>query len=655
MTIYKHSFFNKTWLHLVLSIFMITMAGSATAAPSTTTAIQPNSKAWFNLPFTTENVLLADIRQALVTGKALSVPTTTLIPFNPSISQVNVTLFQAGQKPLRWLSKRENLEVTLNRIVTKLRTHKRFKNFTVMNPSTTRILLEVVIAEKKIDPRKLSFTAFIPTRFEPGITGLKLVHNETKKPLFYMPTDAAVYSHMSRKQVFNHLAKKTHIRKVTNKISKRIQLLQAEPYRYSLLKSVAFITYNKDILPLYRSYPMPVEFSKDYMRETAIASTDWVLKNMDSSTGKFLYYYDGIRDTIVDRDHPNRKHDNLYYNSLRHSGGTITLLRMYELTKDKKYLTAAENSLKFIINNLRDHTFQGKKAQYLFYNTKSKLGGTGIALAAMVKHYQLTGDKQYFNEMATMSRHLLSRIDDDGELIGYYIHPLFNNGKPILTPTDAEKKQLFSFYYPGEALMGLALYTRYIPNAEKTVENIKPMSMKALDWLVKVRPKKYKDLFLPLPADGWLMQAIEEWSFYPDFQKKEYLNFVFNDAKQMIKHMYKHENSPYLDYPGGFYYHYGDHAYVDGARAEGLVAAYYLAVQQKEKAIAEDIYQHMQLAATSMLYTYNSPEATYMYKAPDKALGAFKFKYTRQWMRVDSVQHTACFFARFLMAPSMNN
>ena len=616
-----------------------------------TTTIPVNSKAWFNLSFTSENELLSNIRQALVTGNALSVSASTLIPFDPAISQVNVTLFQAGQRPLRWLSKRASLEVTLNRIVTKLRSNKRFKNFTVINPGTTRILLEVVIAEKKIDPRKLSFASFTPTRFEPGITGLKLVHKDTKQPLFYMPTDAAVYSHMTKRQVFNHLAKKTHILKVTNKISERMQLLQAEPYSYYLLNSVAFITYDKDILPLYRGYPMPVEFSKNHIRETAIASTDWALENMDPSTGQFLYYYDGIRDTIVDHEHPNRKHDNLYYNSLRHSGGTITLLRTYELTQDKKYLTAAENSLKFIIDNLREHTFQGKKAQYLFYNSKSKLGGTGIALAAMVRHYQLTGDKQYFNEMAAMSRHLLSRIDDDGELIGYYIHPLFNNGNPILTPTDEDKKQLFSFYYPGEALMGLALYTRYIPDAEKTVDNIKTMSMKALDWLVKVRPEKYKDLFLSLPADGWLMQAIEEWSFYLDFQKKEYLDFVFNDAQQMINHMYKHENSPYLDYPGGFYYRYGDHAYVDGARAEGIVAAYYLAVQQKEKEIAKNIYQHMQLAATSMLHTFNSPEAIYMYKAPEKALGAFRFKYTRQWMRVDSVQHTACFFVRFLMAP----
>ena len=31
-----------------------------------------------------------------------------------------------------------------------------------------------------------------------------------------------------------------------------------------------------------------------------------------------------------------------------------------------------------------------------------------------------------------------------------------------------------------------------------------------------------------------------------------------------------------------------------------------------------------------------------------KALNSFRFKLTRQWVRVDSVQHASCFFARLI-------
>ena len=51
-------------------------------------------------------------------------------------------------------------------------------------------------------------------------------------------------------------------------------------------------------------------------------------------------------------------------------------------------------------------------------------------------------------------------------MLGYYIHPQFNDGKALINPPDAIKKELFSFYYPGEALLGLALYYQYIKNID---------------------------------------------------------------------------------------------------------------------------------------------------------------------------------------------
>ena len=55
--------------------------------------------------------------------------------------------------------------------------------------------------------------------------------------------------------------------------------------------------------------------------------------------------------------------------------------------------------------------------------------------------------RNYKKYMDGLVRHILSRVDKDGEMIGYYIHPKFNDGKAIINPDDDTKKELFSFYF----------------------------------------------------------------------------------------------------------------------------------------------------------------------------------------------------------------
>jgi len=151
------------------------------------------------------------------------------------------------------------------------------------------------------------------------------------------------------------------------------------------------------------------------------------------------------------------------------------------------------------------------------------------------------------------------------------------------------------------------------------------------------------------------MQAIEEWVKLGGETNKAYTDFVFDDADAMIEHMYNEYNAPYPDYTGAFFYEYGDHAYPDGARCEGLIAAYYLAVNLGNEERAEEYMSALLLAAKCLMQTYNSEDSTYAHKHPEKSIGSFRFKFTRQWVRVDSVQHTACFFARLLPTMEKEN
>ncbi len=604
-------------------------------------------RAFFEQDFSAINEILHRVRKSLITGENLSITDLDLsdiINFDRAETLVYITLFQSGQKFIRYGSKRQDFQSTLNRDVEMLRKNKKFSDFDVSDEVKCRIMLEYVIDRHSVFPAKLNSVHFDNSRFEIGINGLELRKDGIS--YYYMPTDAITLSHMGLRSVLETLVRKTPIAKLSNSRSKRLEILsQSKDYEYYLFRSRAFITYKNDCIPLYRGNVRYTEFSYDVLYNQVIKSTDWLLANMYDD-GRFLYYYDCCDDTYKDHEHPTRPENNLYYNDLRHCGGIIALIRAYELTSDEKYIKAAKKAVDWSISILKSHDTQWGKAYYAFYNRKAKLGGTGVLLVAMMQYRSFTGDKSYDEYIKGYTRHVMSRVYKNGEILGYYIHPQFQNGQPLINMTDEERKETFSFYYPGEALLGLALFANNFLDDEDLAKEVRKIGKKALDWIVDERPHIYADLFTALPSDAWLMQAIEEWCKDKDFQKQNYINFVFTDAATMVEKTYRHDDSPYIDYEGGYYYEYGDHYFPDGARSEGLIAAYYLAKYLNMNNLAEKLLNACKRVAMCQFHLFNDEINNYSHKNPERSLNSIRFKATRQWVRVDSIQHVSCFFAR---------
>lgn len=604
-------------------------------------------RAFFNQDFSAVNKVLQRVRKSLITGENLSITDLDLsdiINFDRAETLVYITLFQSGQKFIRYGSKRQDFQSTLNRDVEMLRKNKKFSDFDVSDEVKCRIMLEYVIDRHSVSPPKLNSVHFDNSRFEIGINGLELRKDGIS--YYYMPTDAITLSHMGLRSVLETLVRKTPIAKLSNSRSKRLEILsQSKDYEYYLFRSRAFITYKNDCIPLYRGNVRYTEFSYDVLYNQVIKSADWLLANMYDD-GRFLYYYDCCDDTYKDHEHPTRPENNLYYNDLRHCGGIIALIRAYELTSDEKYVKAAKKAVDWSISISKSHDTQWGKAYYAFYNRKAKLGGTGVLLVAMMQYRSFTGDKSYDEYIKGYTRHVMSRVYKNGEILGYYIHPQFQNGQPLINMTDEERKETFSFYYPGEALLGLALFANNFLDDEDLAKEVRKIGKKALDWIVDERPHIYADLFTALPSDAWLMQAIEEWCKDKDFQKQNYINFVFTDAATMVEKTYRHDDSPYIDYEGGYYYEYGDHYFPDGARSEGLIAAYYLAKYLNMNNLAEKLLNACKRVAMCQFHLFNDEINNYSHKNPERSLNSIRFKATRQWVRVDSIQHVSCFFAR---------
>lgn len=604
-------------------------------------------RAFFEQDFSPINEVLHRVRKSLITGENLSITDLDLsdiINFDRAETLVYITLFQSGQKFIRYGSKRQDFQSTLNRDVEMLRKNKKFSDFDVSDEVKCRIMLEYVIDRHPVSPVKLNSVHFDNSRFEIGINGLELRKDGIS--YYYMPTDAITLSHMGLRSVLETLVRKTPIAKLSNSRSKRLEILsQSKDYEYYLFRSRAFITYKNDCIPLYRGNVRYTEFSYDVLYNQVIKSADWLLANMYDD-GRFLYYYDCCDDTYKDHAHPTRPENNLYYNDLRHCGGIIALIRAYELTSDEKYIKAAKKAVDWSISISKSHDTQWGKAYYAFYNRKAKLGGTGVLLVAMMQYRSFTGDKSYDEYIKGYTRHVMSRVYKNGEILGYYIHPQFQNGQPLINMTDEERKETFSFYYPGEALLGLALFANNFLDDEDLAKEVRKIGKKALDWIVDERPHIYADLFTALPSDAWLMQAIEEWCKDKDFQKQNYINFVFTDAATMVEKTYRHDDSPYIDYEGGYYYEYGDHYFPDGARSEGLIAAYYLAKYLNMNNLAEKLLNACKRVAMCQFHLFNDEINNYSHKNPERSLNSIRFKATRQWVRVDSIQHVSCFFAR---------
>ena len=606
---------------------------------------------FYKQDFAVINQLLKKIRASLLTGEPLQISDLNfsgIVDFKPDETLTYITLFQAGNKFIRYGSRKSNFETTLNRDIEMLRKNKNFSDFNVADENVCRIMLEYVIDRKKIKGAELNTEHFNNGRFEIGINGLELRNDGIS--YYYMPTDAVSLNHLGLRSVLNTILKKTPIGKMSNSITERIKILySSKTYEYFLFRSRAFITFKDKCIPLYRGNILYNDFSYETLYNQIIKSSEFLLANMYED-GRFLYYYDCTDDTRKDHEHPNRKEDNLYYNDLRHCGGIISLIRAYQLTSDEKYINAAKKAIDWSISITKEHDTKWGKAYYAFFNKKAKLGGSGVFLVALMQYRNFTADKSYDEYIKGYVRHILSRVYKNGELLGYYIHPAFQNGQPLINMTDEERKATFSFYYPGEALLGLALFANHFYDDEKLVKETRKIAKKALDWIVDERPKIYGDLFTALPSDAWLMQAIEEWAKDKDFRKDNYFNFVFTDANTMMEKMYKRDDSPYIDYEGGYYYNYGDHYYPDGARSEGLVAAYYLAKFLDKVKLEQKLLDACKKAAKSQFSLFNCEENNYSHKNQTRSLYSIRFKATRQWIRVDSIQHVACFFARLFKA-----
>lgn len=463
--------------------------------------------------------------------------------------------------------------------------------------------------------------------FEPGLDGLLFKMQDGTTQLF-LPGDAFVRSIMGMRQ----------LRDTLYRAYGEEAIRQARCWRFRSESHVSSARGDR-WLRLYRGYPLVGPLAKEKIEAAVELATAHILRTQEPD-GRFLYYYDAARDSRRDHEHPKRDPEkNPYYNILRHGGGALTCLFREKYRRTEETLPAVRRAIGFYLPHVREYECAGHPAAYLYSEKKAKLGGSGIALYVVAEYERVSGDATYRPLADKLARHLLHQITASGEFIYYNIYL----DQPV---TEAENGHYFSFYYPGEAVCGLAKYLHLLDAPART-EYFERLH-RALHFLLHVRPATRADQYTAVPSDAWLMMGIMELWDFAEMRRPDYAEFVFADAEKMIGHLYTVADAPCPDYAGAFYYTFGDYPYADGARCEGLLGAYELARKLGDEARAAKIWRALKLAAWALLHLVNTEDAIYFARNPRLALGGIRFKYTRQWFRIDTIQHVASFFAKML-------
>ena len=336
---------------------------------------------------------------------------------------------------------------------------------------------------------------------------------------------------------------------------------------------------------------------------------DWILA-MQEHHGRFQYWYDPVNDKF------SSKNDD---NFLRQAGTSFSLMLVYEMTGEPRYLEAARKSVQYLLASIK--LLDADKAYFLF-GRRAKLGGISLPMLTMLKIRQLTGTTEFdtiLTKLANMILFLQEKYNT-GQYKSTYVY---------LGDYEYEKNSGWeSRIYPGEALYALAGMYQAFGNARYK---------QSMDWALDFYyGEKWKShAFLP-----WTISAFA--SLYEQTGEQKYADYVFFLGDQLLTQ----QNLDSDDEVYGSFH--GLPSANTGSYMEGLGDAIHIArlVEDEQRS---QLYQERAKMGYRWLFMlqYGESDAAAL-KQPHLAQGGFRKTLTDSQLRIDNTQHTISSFAKGL-------
>ncbi|PRO65639.1 hypothetical protein [Alkalicoccus urumqiensis] len=348
----------------------------------------------------------------------------------------------------------------------------------------------------------------------------------------------------------------------------------------------------------------------ELMRAMTLASEGY-FQHAVSFQGRFLYSYD---------PHTGYRHPK--YNLLRHAGTLFSMLQMHETLPDAGLLPPIQKARRYLVQQMKQ-----ENDTYMAVEKKAvKLGGNGLALIALVKYAEVTGDHDDLPIMRGLAKWMHDMAETHGRL---KLHKQ--------TLPDKKDTGFTSHYYSGEAILSLVrLYQleadeRWLDTAEKEAA-----------YLIHDRDKN--ETYDTIAHDHWLLYALNELDqLRPNDDYKSHSFFI---ADAIVQAQRGETDDP--EWEGSYEMKGAPRSTPVACRSEGLCAAVQTARRAGEadrsetyrKAAAKGIAFQMKLQFTPVSVLYYEPSHLLM--------GAFQASTQDAEIRNDYTQHNVSSFYEYV-------
>lgn len=305
-----------------------------------------------------------------------------------------------------------------------------------------------------------------------------------------------------------------------------------------------------------------------------------------------------------------------FYNILRHTSSTYSLLEGLEFLDNKQGLETAKKTIDYLIDNYIYIDPAEKEAAYLYDDTNNineiKLGQNGVLLIMLTKYMELAEGDEYIEIARKIANGTRRMIDENGETV----HVL---NYPDLTVKEENR----IIYYDGEAAFGLMRLYQIDPNPKwlDCVETLFSHFIKNEYW-------KY--------SDHWLSYCTYELTKVSP--KEEYFVFGLKNISKRLDYIYQRETT----FP---------------TFLEMLMAGYRMVGLMKEMGLNDILKKHLDEAKLRKVIEkradyqrtgYFYPEIAMYFKNPADIWGSFFIKHHGYRVRIDDVQHYISGYIQFV-------
>lgn len=338
----------------------------------------------------------------------------------------------------------------------------------------------------------------------------------------------------------------------------------------------------------------------DTIRAAIHSSADYLTRQV-SSSGHWIYG----RYPCFDRHVPS-------YNVLRYATAALSLLDAWDVTHSQDHLMAAQRALNALCE---DHihplvTAEGRNdASYLVdVGDEVKSGGNGVAIVALAKLIEITGEQRYVVTVRALAEGLLLLQSQDD---GAFPHVM-------RFPTMQLVERHRTIYYDGEALFGLLKAfevtkdSRYLEAARRAANHF-------------VRLEHWR------AHDHWLAYGLNELTRY-EHDKRFFLLALRNVGRHV-----RFVKERLTAYPTLLELCMASLQTVSRMKSMGVQP------RQIDSGFSEaEVLEALHMRAKKLFSAHMFPELAMFFRSPGDIVGSFAIRHYSFRIRIDDVQHFIC-------------